>query len=106
MPKMFMRVKDNKSKEVYYFQWSTITDEPNSEVVNANDFVELHYALESEKYATGDDGWAEQFANDMIQLSKTNVSTPDYTRAVLLACSDNYKTVKSLVEYCRTNLVK
>jgi hypothetical protein len=105
MPKMFMRVKDSKTKKVYYFQWSTISDDVNSDVTDADGFVELHYKLTGHNYPNRNI-WAEVFALNMIQLSKFNVSTLAYTRAELLACSDEHKTVKSLVEYCKTNFVK
>ena len=105
MPKMFIRVKDSKTKKAYYFQWSTISDEPNSEAVEIDDFVELHHELCASKFKNRCE-WAKQFALDMIQLGKTNVSNPDYTRAELLSASDEYKTVKSLLEYCKANLVK
>jgi len=100
MPKMFIRVKDPQTKITYYFQWSTISDSPCSDVVNADKFDELHHQMCRSNFNTRDE-WAEAFARDRIQLGKTNVSTPDYTRKELLACSDDYKTVKSLVEYCK-----
>ncbi len=105
MPKMFIRVKDSKTKKVYYFQWSTISDDVNSDVVDADSFDELHHQLCRNNFKTAN-AWAEAFARDRIQLGKTNVSNPEYTRKELLACSDEYKTVKSLVEYCKANLVK
>jgi hypothetical protein len=100
MPKMFMRVKDSKTKKVYYFEWSTITDDVNSDVVDTDGFIDLHHTLCASKFKTSAE-WAEAFAKDMIQLGKTNVSNPDYTRAELLSASDEHKTVKSLVEYCK-----
>ena len=100
-----MRVKDSKTKKVYYFQWSTISDDVNSDVTDADGFVELHYKLTGHNYAHRDI-WAMAFAKDMIQLSKTNVSTEHYTRAELLECSYEHKTVKSLLEYCKANYVK
>lgn len=105
MPKMFMRVKDSKTKKVYYFQWSTISDDVNSDVVDADGFDELHHKICRGNFSTPQE-WAEAFARDRIQLGKTNVSNPNYTRAELLECSDEHKTVKSLVEYCKANLVK
>ena len=79
MPKMFMRVQDKETKKVYYFEWSTISDEPNSEAVETDDFVELHHELKASSF-TDSGKWAKAFAQDMIQLGKTNVSSPDYTR--------------------------
>jgi hypothetical protein len=105
MPKMFMRVKDSKTKKVYYFQWSTISDDVNSDVVDADSFDELHHQLSRSKFKTPQE-WAEAFAKDRIQLGKTNVSNPDYTRAELLSASDEHKTVKSLLEFCKANVVK
>lgn len=105
MPNMFMSVKNNQTKKVYYFQWSTISDDVNSDVVNADGFVELHHRLCADKFKNSGE-WAEAFAKDRIQLGKTNVSNPDYTRAELLVCSDNHDTVESLIEYCKTNFVK
>jgi hypothetical protein len=102
---MFIRVKDSKTKKVYYFQWSTISDSPCSDAVETNDFDELHHQICRSNFKTPY-AWAEAFARDRIQLGKTNVSNSEYTRAELLACSDEYKTVKSLVEYCKANLVK
>jgi hypothetical protein len=104
MPKMFMKVKDSKTKKVYYFQWSTISDSPCSDAVETNGFIGLHYQLCRSNFETSTE-WAEAFARDRIQLGKTNVSTPEYTRAELLACSDDHKTVKSLLEFCKANLV-
>ena len=105
MPKMFMRVKDSKTKKVYYFEWSTISDSPCSDAVDTDGFIELHHMLEEHKYANKSE-WAEAFALDMIQLGKTNVNNLLYARKELLACSDDYKTVKSLVEYCKQNFIK
>ena len=105
MPKMFMKVKDSKTKKVYYFQWSTISDSPCSDAVETNGFIGLHYQLCRSNFETSTE-WAEAFAKDRIQLGKTNVSNPDYTRAELLTCSDDFKTVKSLVEYCKQNFVE
>lgn len=105
MPKMFMRVKDSQTKKVYYFQWSTIVDDVVSDVVDTDGFVELHHQKCASNFKTSAE-WAEAFARDRIQLGKTNVSTPEYTRAELLACSDDHKTVKSLVEHCKINFVK
>lgn len=105
MPKMFMRVKDSKTNKVYYFQWSTMSDAPFGDAVDTDGFVELHHQIHGGKF-TGRDHWAVLFSTDMIQLGKTNVSNPDFKRAELLSCSDDYKTVKSLVEYCKTNFVK
>lgn len=100
-----MRVKDSKTNKAYYFEWSTISDDVNSDVVDTDGFVELHFKLTGHRYVNKG-CWAKQFALDMIQLSKTNVSTAEYTRKELLDCSDSHGTVKSLVAYCKTNLVK
>jgi len=102
---MFMRVKDSQTKKVYYFQWSTISDSPCSDAVETNDFDELHHQISRSKFKTSVE-WAEAFARDRIQLGKTNVSNPEYTRKELLACSDEHKTVNSLIEYCKANIVK
>ena len=102
---MFMRVKDSKTKKVYYFHWSTINYDISSDVTDADGFVELHHHLCASDFKISAE-WAMQFVKDMIQLGKTNVSTPEYTRAELLACSDDHKTVKSLVAYCKANFVK
>lgn len=105
MPKMFIKVKDKETKKVYFFEWSTISDEPNSEAVETDDFVELHHELCASSFPDKKK-WAETFARDMIQLGKSNVSNPDYTRGELMSCSDEYKTLESLVEYCKANLKK
>ena len=103
MPRMFVKVEDKETKKVYYFEWSTVSDEPNSQAVETDDFVELHHELRANGKSR--DEWAKSFAEDKIQLSKTNVSNPHYTRKELLECSDNYKTLKSLVEYAKANLI-
>jgi len=102
---MFMKVEDVKEGKTYFFEWSTISDEPNSQAVETDDFVELHYELRAKNFKSRDE-WAKSFAEDMSQLGATNVSHPDYTRKELLDCSDEYRTVKSLVEYAKANLVE
>lgn len=104
MPRMFMKVKDKETDKVYYFEWSTVSDEPNSQAVETDDFVELHHELRANRFKSRDE-WAKSFAEDMSQLGATNVSHPDYTRKELLDCSDNYRTLKSLVEYAKANLI-
>jgi hypothetical protein len=102
---MFVKVQDKETKKVYYFEWSTVSDEPNSQAVETDDFVELHHELRANNFKSRDE-WAKGFAEDMSQLGKTNVSNPYYTRKELLECSDEYKTLKSLVEYAKANLIK
>jgi hypothetical protein len=105
MPKMFIRVKDSQTKKTFYVQWSTISDSPCSDAVETDNFDEFHHRICRSSFAQPDQ-WAEQFTRDRIQLSKTNVSNPDYTRKELLSASDDYRTVKSVVEYCKANLIK
>lgn len=102
---MFVKIKDSKSKKIYYLEWSTINDKPNSEAVDVDGFVELHNKLRRKNFKTSAE-WAMAFAKDRIQLTKTNVSNPEYTLGELLECSNEYKTKKSLVEYCKANYVK
>jgi len=106
MPKMFIKVEDVKEGRTYFFEWSTISDEPNSDAVEGEkDFETLHWTLKA-NLCKNKAEWKKLFKEDLANLNEGNVSNPDYTRKELLDCSDEYKTLKSLVAYAKANLIQ
>jgi len=91
MPRMFISVQDND--KTYFLEWSTISDAPNSQVVEEKDFPDMYTRL----------GYSD-FAGDLERLNETGVSSPHYTIEELLEMSDDIETEEELLEFCRTNL--
>ena len=91
MPRMFIKLDDKKKKTSYFFEWSTISDAPNSQVVEIEDFEFMYHQL----------GYSD-FINDMQRLNKTGVSSPHYSLEELLEMSDDFDTEEKLLEFCRT----
>ena len=95
MPRMFISVEDKEESKTYFLEWSTISDLPNSKVVEEKDFPDLYQRL----------GYYDsQFAGDLERLNETGVSSPHYTKEDLLECSDDIETEEQLLEFCRTFL--
>jgi hypothetical protein len=92
MPRMFIKLEDKEMKKTYFFEWSTISDSINSQVVTS----ETRFAFMYEMLGYGD------LAGDTQRLNETGVSSPFYTLDELLECSPNFNTVDKLLKFCRT----
>lgn len=95
MPRMFIEIQDEKKDATYFLEWSTISDAPNSQVVdNLVDFEDMYYKL----------GY-QDFSGDIQRLHEMGVSSPYYTLDELLECSDDIETREQLIEFCRLVLI-
>ena len=89
---MFIKLEDSEQNQTYYFEWSTISDAPNSQVVT--DFGAFFFMYNQLGYTN--------FQEDLKNLKETGVSSPHYTLEELLECSDDFDTVEKLLDFCRT----
>jgi hypothetical protein len=104
MPKMFIKVKDKKTKQWYFVQWSTISDEPNSLAVNnEKDFEALHHRLLASQFKNEPE-WRFRLEDDLKTLKRHHCSNPHYTVNELLSASDEFKKIDDVVEYCKQNI--
>lgn len=88
MPKMYIKVKDSKTKKEYFMGWSTIIDEPNTSIWDAKTFNE-NVRLSDE---------------EQTSLDKIRCSNPHYTVAELIDMSPEFNTQKQLIQYCIENV--
>jgi hypothetical protein len=86
MPRMFIKVENKKTKKEYFVGWSTISDSVNSDVMDAESFKK-NVTLTDEQQKS---------------LDETGCSNPYYTIEELVDCSDDFPTMKALIEYCET----
>ena len=86
MPRMFIKVENKKTKKEYFVGWSTISDSVNSDVMDAESFKK-NITLTDEQQKS---------------LDETGCSNPYYTVEELVECSNDFPTMKSLIDYCET----
>ena len=90
MPRMFIKLEDKKNKTAYFFEWSTISDSVNSQVVTEDQFKFMYDQLGYTNYQ-----------EDLKNLNETGVSNPHYTLEELLECSDDFTSKRKLMVFCR-----
>ena len=88
MPRMYIKLKDSKTKKQFFMEWSTISDEPNSPIWDEDTFKKNVQLTDEEQ----------------TSLDKIRCSNPYYTVAELISISPEFNTQKQLLKYCIENV--